>query len=58
MWEASYTVGPQLYQLTLFPLDGKNSSFWRVKLLNNFKTGLFSDLVGGDQAGKVLLDIL
>lgn len=50
MCEASYTVGPQLYQCTLFPFFGMNISFFLVKLLNNFKQGE-SDAVSHDHAG-------
>lgn len=48
--EASYTVGPQLYQCTLFPCFGINISFFLVKLLNNFKRGV-SDILSQDHAG-------
>lgn len=52
MWDASYTVGPQLYQRTVFPFFGTNTSFFRVKLLNNLRQGV-ADALPGDHAGWV-----
>lgn len=54
MWDASYTVGPQLYQRTAFPFFGTNTSFFRVKLLNNFRRGV-ADASPCDHAGWVRL---
>lgn len=48
--EASYTVGPQLYQVTFLPSWGTNTSFCLVKLLNNFNTGPF-EFGGGAHKG-------
>ena len=54
MCEWSYTVGPQLYQVTLLPSWGTNTSFFLVRLLNSssLTSVLFS---GGCQAGWVRL---
>lgn len=52
MCEASYTVGPQLYQFTLLPCFGTNISFFLVKLLNSFKRHV-SETSPLDQAGCV-----
>jgi hypothetical protein len=52
MCEASYTVGPQLYQFTLLPFFGTNTSFFLVKLLNSFKRHV-SATSPLDQAGCV-----
>lgn len=56
MWEASYTVGPQLYQRTLLPFFGTNTSFFLVKLLNNFKRHV-SETSPLDQAGCVRFEV-
>lgn len=58
MWDASYTVGPQLYHVTFLPSCGTNTSFCLVKLLNNFNTGPFEFGGGAHKGCALLFDIL
>lgn len=57
MCDASYTVGPQLYQVTVFPSDGMNNSFCLVKLLNKRNFGSFCGGVGACHVGWFRFDI-
>lgn len=56
MWDSSYTVGPQLYQVTTW-LCGTNSSFRRVKELYRCSLG-FSTPSGAVHLGSARFGIV